>query len=73
MNANKTRELAAARKREMIYGSNTGLPGTQVGPETFARTTASVARLGDRVSCTAKSALESFLGGITVVGGMQRR
>ncbi|GIL57802.1 hypothetical protein Vafri_13045 [Volvox africanus] len=30
MSANKNREQAAARKREQIFGSNTGLPGAQV-------------------------------------------
>ncbi|KAG2432825.1 hypothetical protein HXX76_008559 [Chlamydomonas incerta] len=29
MSANKNREQVAARKKEMIYGSNTGLPGAQ--------------------------------------------
>ncbi|GIL79309.1 hypothetical protein Vretimale_16509 [Volvox reticuliferus] len=32
MSANKNREQAAARKREQIFGSNTGLPGAQVSP-----------------------------------------
>lgn len=29
MGANKNREQAAARKREQLFGSNTGLPGAQ--------------------------------------------
>ncbi|GLC74270.1 hypothetical protein PLESTF_001483200 [Pleodorina starrii] len=34
MSANKNREQAAARKREQIFGSNTGLPGAQqVSPQ----------------------------------------